>query len=134
MRSMFLQKGNPIFSIKLGYRLPKLLSLCHVKNSRFFFSYFLKKKKTIGLRHTLAQGCRLSPNLICNLLQSLLMSSIKSSISTLEKIWKISSHPRCEPSEIWIIHTTFFYSNSIVLSSYWIPNSKCKNKIYSGWR
>ena len=34
---------NPIFSIKLGQRLPKSFSQLHVKNPRFFRSYFLKK-------------------------------------------------------------------------------------------
>ena len=43
MRSIFLKKGNPIFFIKLGQRLPKTFSELHVKNSRFFVSYFLKK-------------------------------------------------------------------------------------------
>ena len=43
MRSVFLKTGNPIFSIKLGQRLPKSVSQHHVKNSRFLFSYFLKK-------------------------------------------------------------------------------------------
>ena len=36
-------KRNPIFSIKLGQRLPKSFSQLHVKNSRFFLSYILKK-------------------------------------------------------------------------------------------
>ena len=53
----FLKKGNPIFSIKLGQRLPKSFSQLHVKNSRFFLSYFLKKK-TLGPKPTPAQGCR----------------------------------------------------------------------------
>ena len=39
----FLKKENPIFSIKLGQRLPKSFSQLHVKNSRFFLSYFLQK-------------------------------------------------------------------------------------------
>ena len=39
----FSKKGNSIFSIKLEQRLPKSFSQLHVKNSRFFFSYFLKK-------------------------------------------------------------------------------------------
>ena len=43
MRSIFLKKGNPIFSIKLGQRLLKSLSQLHVRNSRFFLSYCLKK-------------------------------------------------------------------------------------------
>ena len=43
MRSIFLKKGNLNFSIKLGQRLPKSFSQVHVKNSRFFLSYFLKK-------------------------------------------------------------------------------------------
>ena len=43
MRSFFLKKGNPIFSIKLKQRLPKSFSQLHVKNSRFFLSFFLKK-------------------------------------------------------------------------------------------
>ena len=43
MRSIFLQKGNPICSIELGQRLLKSFSQLHVKNSRFFLSYFLKK-------------------------------------------------------------------------------------------
>ena len=43
MRYIFLKKGNLIFMIKLGQRLPKSLSQLHVKNSRFFLSYFLKK-------------------------------------------------------------------------------------------
>ena len=43
MRSVFFKKGNPIFSVKFGQRLPKLFSQLHVKNSRFFLSYFLKK-------------------------------------------------------------------------------------------
>ena len=43
MRSIFLKKGIPIFSIKLGQRLPKSFSQLHVKNSRFFLLYFLKK-------------------------------------------------------------------------------------------
>ena len=34
----FLKKRNPIFSIKLGQRLPKSFSQLHVKNSRFFLS------------------------------------------------------------------------------------------------
>ena len=38
----FLKKGNPIFSIELRQRLPKSFSQLHVKNSRFFLSYFLK--------------------------------------------------------------------------------------------
>ena len=33
-----LKKGNPIFSMKLGHRLPKSLSQLHVKNSRFYLS------------------------------------------------------------------------------------------------
>ena len=40
----FLKDGNKIFSIKLGQRLPKSFSQLHEKNSRFFLSYFLKKK------------------------------------------------------------------------------------------
>ena len=43
MRSIFLNKGNPIFSIKLRQWLPKSFSQLHVKNSTFFRSYFLKK-------------------------------------------------------------------------------------------
>ena len=44
MRSIiFLKKRNPIFWIKLEYRLTESLSLFHVKNSRFLLSYFLKK-------------------------------------------------------------------------------------------
>ena len=43
MRSIFLKKDNPIFSIKLGQRLPKSFFQLLVKNSRFFISYFLKK-------------------------------------------------------------------------------------------
>ena len=43
MRSIFLRKGNPIFSIKLGQRLSKSFSQLDVKNSRFFLSRFLKK-------------------------------------------------------------------------------------------
>ena len=39
----FLNKGNPIFSIKLEQRLSKLFSQLNVKNSRFFLSYYLKK-------------------------------------------------------------------------------------------
>ena len=39
----FLMNGNPIFSIKLGQRLLKPFSQLHVKNSRFFLLYFLKK-------------------------------------------------------------------------------------------
>ena len=39
----FLKKENPIFAIKLEQRLPKSFSELHVKNSRFFLSYFLKK-------------------------------------------------------------------------------------------
>ena len=39
----FLKKGNPIFSIKLGQRLPKSFSQFHGKNLRCFLSYFLKK-------------------------------------------------------------------------------------------
>ena len=39
----FFLKGNPIFSIKLRQRLLKWFSQLHVKNSRFFLSYFLKK-------------------------------------------------------------------------------------------
>ena len=39
----FFKKGNPISSIKLGQRLPKSFSQLHVKNSRFFLPYFLKK-------------------------------------------------------------------------------------------
>ena len=39
----FFKKGNSIFYIELGYRLPKSLSLLHVKNSIFSLSYFLKK-------------------------------------------------------------------------------------------
>ena len=50
MKSFFFKKRNPIFSIKLGYRLPKSFSQLHVKISRFFLSYFLKKD----------EGCRLS--------------------------------------------------------------------------
>ena len=42
MRSIFF-KGNPIVSIKLEQRLPKSYFELHVKNSRFFPSYFLKK-------------------------------------------------------------------------------------------
>ena len=43
MKSIFfLKKGNLIFSIKLGQRLPKSFFQLHVKNS-FFFSYFVKK-------------------------------------------------------------------------------------------
>ena len=51
MRSIFLKKGNPIFSIKLHV----------IKIQDFSFHTFWKK--TIGLRHTLAQGCRLFPML-----------------------------------------------------------------------
>ena len=43
MRSIFLKKENPIFSIKLGQRLPKSFFQLHLKNSRYFLSYFLKK-------------------------------------------------------------------------------------------
>ena len=43
MRSIFLKKGNTIFSIKLGQRLPKSFSQLRVKNSKFLLSYFLKK-------------------------------------------------------------------------------------------
>ena len=43
IRSIFFKKGKLIFSIKLGQRLPKSFSQLHVKNSRFFLSYFLKK-------------------------------------------------------------------------------------------
>ena len=43
MRFIFFKKGNPTFSIKLGQKLPKSFSQLHVKNSRFFLSYFLKK-------------------------------------------------------------------------------------------
>ena len=39
MRSIFLKKGNPIFSIKFGQRLPKSFSQLNLKNSRFFLSY-----------------------------------------------------------------------------------------------
>ena len=39
----FFLKGNRIFFIKLGQRLLKSFSQLHVKNSRFFLSYFLKK-------------------------------------------------------------------------------------------
>ena len=39
----FFKKGNLIFSIKLGQRLPKSFSQLHVKDSGFFLSYFLKK-------------------------------------------------------------------------------------------
>ena len=40
----FLKKGNPIFLIKLGQRLPKSFSqLTYLLNLRFFLSYFLKK-------------------------------------------------------------------------------------------
>ena len=39
----FLKKGNPILLIKLGQRLPKSFSQLHVKNSRFYLSYFMKK-------------------------------------------------------------------------------------------
>ena len=51
MRSVFSKKENPIFLVKLGQRLAKFLSQLHVKNSRFFLSYFLKKRR-------LAQGIR----------------------------------------------------------------------------
>ena len=43
MRSVFLKKGNPIFSIKLRQRLTKSFSQLHVENSRLVLSYFLKK-------------------------------------------------------------------------------------------
>ena len=43
MRSIFLKKGNPISSIKRGQGLQKSFSQFHVKNSRFFLSYFWKK-------------------------------------------------------------------------------------------
>ena len=43
MKPFFLKKGIPIFSIKLGQRLPKSFSQLYVKNLRFFLSYFLKK-------------------------------------------------------------------------------------------
>ena len=43
MRSIFKKNGNPFFFIKLGQRLPKSFSQLHVKNSRFFLSYFWKK-------------------------------------------------------------------------------------------
>ena len=39
------KKRNPIFSIKLGQRLPKSFFQLHVKNSRFFLSDFLKKRR-----------------------------------------------------------------------------------------
>ena len=39
----FLKNGNPIYSIKLGQRLPKSFSQLHVKKSRIFLPYFLKK-------------------------------------------------------------------------------------------
>ena len=55
----FLKKVNPIFSIKLGQRLPKSFSQLHVKNSKFFLSFF--KKKNIGLMCMPVQYCRLSP-------------------------------------------------------------------------
>ena len=35
---LFLLEGNPIFSIKLGQRLPKSFLQLYVKNSRFFLS------------------------------------------------------------------------------------------------
>ena len=37
------EQGNPIFSIKLGQRLMKSFYQLHVRKSRFFLSYFLKK-------------------------------------------------------------------------------------------
>ena len=43
MRSIFLKKGNPIFSIELWQRLPKSFSELDIKNSIFFLSHFLKK-------------------------------------------------------------------------------------------
>ena len=43
MSSIFFKEGKSNFPIKLGQRLPKSFSQLHVKNSRFFFSYFLKK-------------------------------------------------------------------------------------------
>ena len=43
MSCIFLKKRNPIFSIKLEQRLPKSFSQLQVKNSKFFFSYFLKE-------------------------------------------------------------------------------------------
>ena len=58
MRSIFLKKENPIFSIKLGQRLLKSFSQLHVKNSRFFLPYFLKQdnwpKAYAGPRLTLS--------------------------------------------------------------------------------
>ena len=42
IRSIFLRKGNEIFSIKLAQRLPEWFFQLHVKSSRFFLSYFLK--------------------------------------------------------------------------------------------
>ena len=44
MRPIFLKKGDPIFSIKLGQTLPKSFSQLHVKKSRLFLLYILKKE------------------------------------------------------------------------------------------
>ena len=62
MRSIFFKEDEFNFYIKLGQRLPKSFSELHVKNSSFFLSYFLKKKKkTISPMYTPAQGYGLSP-------------------------------------------------------------------------
>ena len=42
-KPIFFKEGKSNFLIKLGQRLPKPFSQLHVKNSRFFLSYFLKK-------------------------------------------------------------------------------------------
>ena len=43
MRCFFSKKWYAFFFIKLGQRLSKSFSQLHVKNSRFFLSYFSKK-------------------------------------------------------------------------------------------
>ena len=51
MRSIFLKKGNPIFLIKFGQKLPKSFSQLHVKKFKIFPFIILEKRR-------LAQGIR----------------------------------------------------------------------------
>ena len=98
-------KGNLIFSIKLGQRLPKSFSQLHVKYSRFFLSYFLKKDR----RHTPAQGCRLSPTVTLRIsLYSFCIARLHS------EIFSCFNHRICllyEQQNFWLTEQNFVVNN-----------------------
>ena len=92
----FFKKGNPIFSIKFGQRLPKSFSQLHVKHSRFFLSYFLKNKRLAqGIRRPKAAGSPL-PQIYLNFLPFFGLSYI--------------------PLNFW----TCFHNLLLPMSSYWL--------------